>query len=230
MTVRTISCPRCETVNEVGDGRVIFCVSCGELIDVRKIASESPPSESPRATPLVVSTEATNEASLPAEWANVDTQVLQAEEPKTDAHIDVSDLVSELSLDTSEPQAQVDVVESSELQLEPTSQIHEAEPDTKADPMTLQEIRNPSDQTATPVSDSLDPNLISLPEDEGSLQTQESLGGTSEPPPVEPPPVEPPPVEPAEAPKSTEASEPADQPDADNLFCRPLMKPILLPC
>ena|GEM_PF-5346510 len=218
MSVRNISCPRCETANEVGDGRVIFCISCGELIDVRKIASESPATQSARVPSIVVSTQATDEASLPAEWANVNTQVLPDEEPKTDAHIDVSDLMSEISLDTSEPQAQVDVVESSELQLEPTSQIHETEPDTKAEPMTLQEIRNPSDQTATPVSDSLDPNLISLPEDEGSLQTQEPLGETSEPPPVEPPPVEPPPVEPAEAPNSTGASEPADQPDADNLF------------
>ncbi|MEE2902037.1 MAG: hypothetical protein VYC39_06885 [Myxococcota bacterium] len=177
---------------------------------MRKVASESPSTDSPRATSIVVSTESTDEASLPAEWANVNTQVSQAkaEEPKTDAHIDVSDLMSELSLDTSEPQLQVDLVDSSEMELEPTSQIIDAEPDTKADPMTLQEIHDSADQTPAPVSDSLDPNLISLPEDEDSLSTQDSLEERSEPPPLDL----------AEAPNTTEASTPEELSDADNLF------------
>ena len=231
MAGRTISCPRCETSNEVGDGRVIFCVSCGELIDVRKLESESPSPPALRTPSIVVSTDSTDQDSLPDEWPSLSTNVFPPEEPKTEAHIDVSDLMSELSFDDLELDAEDEDPAEPQPNLIPSVPSTPNQSDAHTEPVSIDGVSRSAASQVDPAGDSIDPNLIDLSEQDDTSPPEELLisDAATETKPnseLQPSAVQPPPLELAEPhnpdvkPDAAPEPEPATlgQNDAADLF------------
>lgn len=105
-----LSCPRCGLVNETGESRVIFCVSCGELIDVAKLRAEGSASSSPARPDSVLISVGPGANEMPPAWTDMQTQVLASDSKPTSAHeadpsasdpaalqVDVSDLIADLA-------------------------------------------------------------------------------------------------------------------------------------
>jgi hypothetical protein len=119
-----INCPRCQTPNVPGEGRVIFCVSCGELINVhgsRPASQEAVDAQAPyaRHDSVLLAVKDGQEHDLPDKWQQMSTQVPPAE--RSPSVVDIADLVSDLDLDPPEesPTLQLSTAELSEFPSKP---------------------------------------------------------------------------------------------------------------